>query len=296
MSLGSVQQLSPRLHSKFQTSENFEEADAAIVHSKLFVSLLDLLVHLLGPDMDSFNDQVWEVGQRHSKYGISSLDVPILGNALLVSLEEVLGDEYFTNQIQESWRDMWRWISLAMIKGARSGSVDGKDHDASKKNNRVQTGTSCTGDWNDTRTEKHSDSNNTLPKERRRREEVPDRQMKKSNSARRLRIRPESKCGTDKVINPKTEKPPRAFSGLTGRCAFRRGRKKSVQDEPTSPTEVSLHMSCSSMYDDSYQLRTPPIAKIRASTHVRKGSSGQSLAPDILVFEPEEDGKLQYHL
>eukprot|EP00934_Nitzschia_sp_Nitz4_P009348 Nitzschia sp. Nitz4//scaffold21_size171442//119971//121655//NITZ4_002179-RA/size171442-augustus-gene-0.189-mRNA-1//1//CDS//3329542465//9338//frame0 len=99
--------------------------DVGLHHAMLFVSMLDTLIKLLDPEfMPVFNHTVIDLGKKHATFGLSSMDFPVFGKVLVAAMEDLVGSDYFTYAVREAWRDMWRWISLSMIQGVRSESVD----------------------------------------------------------------------------------------------------------------------------------------------------------------------------
>jgi hemoglobin-like flavoprotein len=85
-------------------------------HAQLFGTMMDLIVHMLGPDLDPLTEELMELGERHAKYGVTSKHYPILGEALMKTLFEFLGEKGF---VAECWMHLYRYISLVMIRGAR---------------------------------------------------------------------------------------------------------------------------------------------------------------------------------
>eukprot|EP00934_Nitzschia_sp_Nitz4_P005012 Nitzschia sp. Nitz4//scaffold201_size42423//3863//4867//NITZ4_007366-RA/size42423-snap-gene-0.36-mRNA-1//1//CDS//3329541308//5002//frame0 len=110
-----VNQLSPDLGAKFSSLSSGETPR----HMLLFVGMVDMMVQLLGPDMAVFAQRVMDLGERHSKYGIRSLDFPIFWKALSFALTEMLGREVFRGQVEAAWLRLWHCVSLAMIQGSR---------------------------------------------------------------------------------------------------------------------------------------------------------------------------------
>lgn len=62
-------------------------------------------------------DVLKNLGKRHTGYGVVEAHYAIVGNALIQTLEEALGDE-FTADIKDAWVEVWGVISKAMIEGA----------------------------------------------------------------------------------------------------------------------------------------------------------------------------------
>eukprot|EP00934_Nitzschia_sp_Nitz4_P005293 Nitzschia sp. Nitz4//scaffold201_size42423//5645//6420//NITZ4_007367-RA/size42423-augustus-gene-0.1-mRNA-1//1//CDS//3329541311//5283//frame0 len=111
-----VNQLSAELGAKFSSIDG---GGGPPRHILLFVGMVDMMVQLLGPDMATFAKRVMDLGERHSKYGIRSLDFPIFWKALSFAFTEMLGREVFRGQVEAAWLRLWHCVSLAMIQGSR---------------------------------------------------------------------------------------------------------------------------------------------------------------------------------
>mmetsp|Transcript_10853 Transcript_10853/g.30022 ORF Transcript_10853/g.30022 Transcript_10853/m.30022 type:complete len:197 (+) Transcript_10853:280-870(+) len=76
--------------------------------SSLYVKLLDTVMDMLGPDIDMLTDILEELGEKHWKmYGVCHEMYGPMGEALLETLQEKLGEEKFTREISSVWLDVW---------------------------------------------------------------------------------------------------------------------------------------------------------------------------------------------
>jgi len=97
----------------------YKDGKADRNHAKLFSQMIDLIIHMLGPDMDPVLEQLEELGERHAdSYGVSSKQYPIFGEALLNTLELLL-DRQWKPAVRDAWLDLWRIMSMTMLRGAR---------------------------------------------------------------------------------------------------------------------------------------------------------------------------------
>ena len=83
--------------------------------------MLDVAVNMLGPDLEPVSIALEELGARHVKYGVIEDHYPIVGEALLTTLESALGDSW-TPTVQEGWTFIYTFVSNTMIKGAKKVS------------------------------------------------------------------------------------------------------------------------------------------------------------------------------
>jgi hypothetical protein len=89
-----IRDVSPRLGAMFFSAKNGHESSGPSAeyggenssnvkaggnHARLFVDMLESMVNMLGPDMDSFAELVFQLGAKHSSYGVKSVDFPIMG-------------------------------------------------------------------------------------------------------------------------------------------------------------------------------------------------------------------------
>ena len=65
----------------------------------------DTALNMLGPDIELLTEILLELGQKHVRYGVRSEMFPVMGDALIHTLSECLGDD-FTDEIREAWKDI----------------------------------------------------------------------------------------------------------------------------------------------------------------------------------------------
>lgn len=74
------------------------------------------------------------LGARHARYGVVEEHFPVVGGALLWTLEQGLGDA-FTPEVRAAWAAVWDVVAGAMIAGMRqagagSDTESGSESDA----------------------------------------------------------------------------------------------------------------------------------------------------------------------
>lgn len=89
-----------------------------ILHAKRVVKMLDVAVGMLGPDLEPVTDALLELGRRHKRYGVVVEHYPIVGQALLQTLQMALGDDSWTPTVREGWTAIYAFVSATMIRGA----------------------------------------------------------------------------------------------------------------------------------------------------------------------------------
>ncbi len=70
---------------------------------------------MLGPDIELLTEIMTELGTKHVVYGVKPDMFPIMGDALVWTLKEMLGDK-FTEESEESWKETYGALSADMIR------------------------------------------------------------------------------------------------------------------------------------------------------------------------------------
>lgn len=68
-----------------------------------------------------------DLARRHVAYGVKPAHYPQVGKAVLSILAEVLGDEYFTPEMETAWRKAYDEIARSMVKAAYGIEVKNLD-------------------------------------------------------------------------------------------------------------------------------------------------------------------------
>ena len=93
----------------------FANTDMAEQKKKLLASLVLVVENLKKPDV--LSDALKGLGARHIKYGALPEHYPLVGNALLTTFEQYLGDKW-TAEVKQAWVDAYGAISAIMLDGA----------------------------------------------------------------------------------------------------------------------------------------------------------------------------------
>ena len=105
------------------TKEDFENKDPKAMKFVVnFVKMLDQAVHLLGPDMEIVQEQLFELGKSHTRYGVTPKHFELMGKALVETLQKVVGRRSFTDKTNNAWKEMYAFMSSTMIEGAAADS------------------------------------------------------------------------------------------------------------------------------------------------------------------------------
>lgn len=82
---------------------------------KLLSSLVLVVENLRNPEL--LSNALRGLGARHVKYGALAEHYPLVGNALLTTFEQYLGDKW-TPGVKQAWVDAYSAISEIMLDGA----------------------------------------------------------------------------------------------------------------------------------------------------------------------------------
>ena len=84
-----------------------------------FTQMLESL--LTGLDrLDNLVPVLWESGRHHKLYGAEDAHYTVVGEALLWALEQKLGSECLTEEVQAAWKEFYSLISLIMQEATKA--------------------------------------------------------------------------------------------------------------------------------------------------------------------------------
>jgi len=86
---------------------------------KLFKSLVLVVENLRKPDI--LTSSLRGLGIRHLSYGVLPHHYPMVGQALLKTFAQLLGDEW-TPPVQQAWATAYQSVSQLMLEGADDSS------------------------------------------------------------------------------------------------------------------------------------------------------------------------------
>jgi hemoglobin-like flavoprotein len=98
-----------------ELNDDFFKSDRLIKHAKYFVQMIERAIGLLGPDIELLTDVLLQLGEKHAGFGVKASHFPPMGDALLKTVEELLGDKY-TTEVKESWLEVYQALSYDMIR------------------------------------------------------------------------------------------------------------------------------------------------------------------------------------
>lgn len=93
----------------------FFQQKKLLMHGSYIVQMFGTVIGMLGPDMETIEEILGELGGRHARYGVQPAFFPIMGAALVTTLEEMLGAAIMTDAVKEAWMDTFDALASHMI-------------------------------------------------------------------------------------------------------------------------------------------------------------------------------------
>lgn len=80
--------------------------------------MLDFTVSIMGPDLDPLKEELFDMGRRHIQYGVGSSHLPLMGEAIVEALRELLGLQ-FSEEDATAWRSVLAFVVQHMQRGMK---------------------------------------------------------------------------------------------------------------------------------------------------------------------------------
>jgi hemoglobin-like flavoprotein len=85
------------------------------MHSAYMIQMLDTALNMLGPDIELLSEIMHELGVKHVRYGVKPEMFPVMGEALFLTLENVLGSDFDT-VTRAAWKETYNELSQDMVR------------------------------------------------------------------------------------------------------------------------------------------------------------------------------------
>jgi methyl-accepting chemotaxis protein len=96
------------------------------MHAAYLIQMIDTALNMLGPDIELLTEIMHELGLKHVRYGVKPEMFPIMGEALIHTLETTLKDD-FTEPVKEAWVEIYSALSQDMIRAQLQHKRRGKE-------------------------------------------------------------------------------------------------------------------------------------------------------------------------
>lgn len=98
--------------------KEFYKSPKLIQHAKMYIVALDKAIGLLGPNFELLQEILHDLGDKHRRFGVSPQFFKPMGQAIIETLQELLGDKLFTPKIKESWIECFQLLADGMTEKA----------------------------------------------------------------------------------------------------------------------------------------------------------------------------------
>ncbi len=92
-----------------------------LIHAISMIDMFDKAINMLGPDTETLNEVLHDLGKRHIKYGILPHYFPFMGHAVVYALKESIGDT-MTPEVTEAWVEVYDELSGGIMKSILNNS------------------------------------------------------------------------------------------------------------------------------------------------------------------------------
>mmetsp|Transcript_15753 Transcript_15753/g.43458 ORF Transcript_15753/g.43458 Transcript_15753/m.43458 type:complete len:88 (-) Transcript_15753:80-343(-) len=86
------------------------------MHAAYLVEMLDTSLGMLGPDDELLAEIMYDLGSKHTRYGVKADMFPQMGKALMVALEAIL-KHTLNDATRDAWKKTFAELSSEMIRG-----------------------------------------------------------------------------------------------------------------------------------------------------------------------------------
>ena len=123
--------MAPGVHKLFKFGAEYEygtpefdkiyEQPAILAHYRSVIGTVDAAVQLVrSGDIATLVSILNKLGRKHYYYGVREAHFPVVGEALLYTLEAALGVTVFTDETKKAWTDVYGIITTNMLEGGNA--------------------------------------------------------------------------------------------------------------------------------------------------------------------------------
>lgn len=98
------------------TIENCRKQKIAIQHMCRLLRFIHLLLTMECPP-ELLYQTLEDCGRRHLKYNTQAQTIPLMGEAILMALQDWIGEEGWSEELQGAWSEVFDLIENRMVKG-----------------------------------------------------------------------------------------------------------------------------------------------------------------------------------
>lgn len=91
-------------------------------HARMVFEMIDYAIGFLGPDLEPLKEDLMEQGRRHVDYGVKPEALLVMGQAVLLALDKLLGAD-FSNKDRDAWKTVLNIFYCYMRMGMNEASA-----------------------------------------------------------------------------------------------------------------------------------------------------------------------------
>jgi len=84
------------------------------MQARHMIQMLDSSLQMLGPDLEMITEINHDLGKRHVRYGVTPEMYGFMGEALMYTLEKMLGDD-FKKETREAWEQVYSELASDIL-------------------------------------------------------------------------------------------------------------------------------------------------------------------------------------
>jgi methyl-accepting chemotaxis protein len=100
-------------------SEELLKSKRFKMHAGYLIGMIDNALNMIGPDIELLTEMLYDLGEKHYRYGVKPAYFPIMGICLIETLDECLEGK-FTVTMKVSWEEVYDALSSDMIAGQKN--------------------------------------------------------------------------------------------------------------------------------------------------------------------------------
>lgn len=127
MALSSLFELEPDTKEAFKLEDTTKTSDyattvkilrqvGAMPHAVSIIAFINAALSIVGPP-EALYSMLADVGRRHSGYGVMAHYIPLMGQAFVHALKQVLGTKQWSFQLEDAWEAIFDLMSCRIVKG-----------------------------------------------------------------------------------------------------------------------------------------------------------------------------------
>jgi len=90
-------------------------------HINKVIETLDIVISMLGPDLEDVVNDLIALGQSHAQNGMTAENLSSLGASIFYAIDKILGSKFTQNQ-RKSWHVFFQFIAAIVARGMENSN------------------------------------------------------------------------------------------------------------------------------------------------------------------------------